>query len=200
MRPSLCLLFLLIFALPACKPKVLYFIAAPRIVSAKDSVRLSWRTRGKAEMIFYQSRITNPPGDSANMLDFLLVARKGEQTSAPYKQTVRLVSPQTRDVLSFSLTGREGDTIIATGTKDTTLYRGFAIVAMAGLMHRPIFAEHNGRTVLLPDSGITVTTMADLPYDGVWTLRTILTTREKSDRTLIPNTLDVITIIKPINH
>jgi hypothetical protein len=191
---------LLVFGLPACKPRVFYFTATPRIVSSKDSVRLSWKTTGKAEMIFYQDRISNPPGDSADMLEFVLTARKWGKTSAPFKQSVKLVPQQSRDVLSFSLTGQEGDTLIAAGIKDTNLYRGFVLISIASLSHRPIIVVHNGMRAVLSDSGVAVTALRDIPYDGLWTLKSVLTPAEKGNKALIPNTLDAMTIIKPINH
>ena len=197
--PPFCLLLLACCWL-GCQPKVFTFTATPRIITAKDSVHLNWRTRGIATMSFYQDRIAHPPGDSADALEFVLVATKGGKESAPFRQQVTVVAEQSRDALSFSLTGRDGDTLLASGIKDTTLYAGFEIVAATGLSHRTIILSHNGVTAMLPDSGVTVTTLQGLPYDGPWSLKSPLTPEEKNKTAPIPNTLDALFTIKPIKH
>lgn len=183
-----------------CKPKVMLFTAAPRIVTSKDTVQLRWKTRGKAAMSFSRQRVARPPTDSVDLLDFVLVAAKWGKTSAPFLQQVQLVAEESQDPLSMPITGLEGDTLIAAGIKDTLLYRGFEMVSVMSLSHRPIVAVHDGVTTLLPDSGIIVTTLQGLPYSGPWILKSALTPIEKTDRSKIPNTFDARTIIKLIKH
>jgi hypothetical protein len=189
-------LFLLVITVASCKPKIYSFSASPRIITDRDSVHLSWLVRGKPELVFHQKKIRYFASDSLQLLQFSLVAAKGNSRTAPLLLEIKVLPLLYRDILVFPVTGRHGDTLVASGIKDS-LYQDFKIESMASMSSRKILVEHGVYQTMLYDSGLRSKSFKDLDYSGPWKIQSLLTREEKENPRLIPDQFMISVFIKP---
>jgi hypothetical protein len=189
-------IFLLIIAVTSCKPKIYSFSASPGIITNSDSVHLNWVIRGKPEMVFHQKKIPYFAGDSLQLLQFSLLAVKGSTRTAPRLLEIKVLPPLYRDILIFPVTGRHGDTLIASGNKDS-LYLDFKIESMASMSGRKLLIEHGVYQTMLYDSNLRSKSFKDLDYSGPWKFQSLLTPEEKENPKLIPDQFMISVFIKP---
>jgi hypothetical protein len=193
-----CFICFLLLCLLSCKPKIFSFTASRHIVTSMDSVHLEWKVRGKPELDFSQKRISYFSGDSVDLLLFKLTVRKGRQKPVSETLEVKLVPPLYKDYLAITVTGRNADTLVASGIKDS-MYRDFNIESIASRNDRRMMVVHGGREIILSDSGSQVQTLKGLDYEGPWNLRSLLTPEEKQNPRLIPDRFIITVLIQPKN-
>jgi hypothetical protein len=187
---------LLIVTIVSCKPKIYSFSASPRIITDRDSVHLNWTIRGKPELTFHQKKIRYFASDSLQLLQFSLVAVKGGSQTAPRLLQIKVLPLLYRDILVFPITGRHGDTLVASGIKDS-LYLDFKIESMASMNSRKMLIEHGVYQTMLYDSGLKSISFKDLDYSGPWKFQSLLTPQEKANSKLIPDQFMISVFIKP---
>lgn len=189
-------LFLLFFMIYACKPEIYSFTANPKIITNRDSVHLHWDIRGKPELTFHQKNIPYSGGDSMQLLQFSLVAAKGGSRSAPSLLELNVLPQLSRDLFVLTVTGRHGDTLAATGIRDS-LYQDFQIESMVSVTGRKILVEHNTYQTMLYDSVTRSKTFRGVDYYGTWKFESLLTPEEKVNSKLIPTQFVIAVFIKP---
>ena len=193
-----CVCFLLL-CMSSCKPKIFSFTVSRHIVTSKDSVHLEWKVRGKPDLDSFQKRIPYFSGDSVDLLQFKLTVRKGRKKPVSKTLEVKLVPALYKDYLAIRVTGRDADTLVARGIKDS-MYHDFNIESIASRNNRKMMVVHGGREVILSDSGSQIQTLKGLDYEGPWILRTLLTQEEKQNPRLIPDRFNITAIIQPKNQ
>jgi hypothetical protein len=189
-------MYLLIVTIASCKPKIYSFSASPRIIINADSVHLNWAIRGKPELTFHQKKIRYFADDSVELLQFSLISVKGSSRTAPRLLEIKVLPLLYRDILVFPITSRHGDTLVASGIKDS-LYLDFKIESMALMSDRKILIEHGMYRTMLYDSGLQSKTFKELNYSGPWTFQSLLTPEEKANSKLIPDQFMISVFIKP---
>jgi hypothetical protein len=188
--------FLLMIAVASCKPKIYSFSASPRIITNSDSVHLNWVVRGKPQMTFHQKKIRYFASDSLQLLQFTLVVVKGSSRTAPRLLEIKVLPLLYRDILVFPVSGLHGDTLVASGIKDS-LYQDFKIESMASMSSRKMLVEHGVYQTMLYDSNVRAKTFKDLDYSGPWKFQSLLTPEEKANSKLIPDQFMISVFIKP---
>ena len=184
----------------ACHPKIYSFTALPQAVWSKDSVQLHWTARGKTSLLFDQLQQANPPGDSLHLLEFTLVAEKGNKPIAHQKRQVLLLTGQSHSILVLrmdSLSAKE-DSLIAIGINDTLRWKGVAIQTVTADANRPLLVSHAGKTALLSGNSTVSAEWTNLPYSGPWEVKSPLSDAERNNHSLIPTRILLNVIIKPI--
>ena len=189
-------LFLLFVIFCSCKPEIYSFTANPKIITDRDSVHLHWDIHGKPELTFHQKKIPYSGGDSMQLLQFSLVAVKGESRSAPRLLELNVLPLIFRDVFILPVTGRHGDTLVAAGMRDS-LYQDFQIESMVSVTGRKILAEHNRYQTMLYDSVTRSKTFRGVDYYGVWKFESVLTPEEKVNPKIIPTQFVIAVFIRP---
>jgi hypothetical protein len=194
--PGRVCLLLLFITINACKPEIYSFTASPKIITDRDSVHLHWSIRGNPELTFHQKKIPYSDGDSLQLLQFTLVAEKGGSRSAPRLLELSVLPLLYRDLFVLPVTGRHGDTLVATGTRDS-LYLDFQVESMTSVTGRKILVEHNTYQTMLYDSVTRSKTFRGVDYYGKWKFQSLLTPAEKENPKLIPNQFVIAVYIRP---
>jgi hypothetical protein len=189
-------LFLLFITIISCKPKIYSFTASPRIVTDRDSVHLNWVIRGKPDITFHQKKIRYFNDDSLQLLQFTLVALKGNSRTTPRLIELKVLPLLYRDILIFPVNGRHGDTLVASGIKDS-LYQDFKIESINSMNGRKMLIGHGIYETMLYDSGARSKTLRGLDYSGPWQFQSLLTAEEKENTKLIPNQFMIAVFIRP---
>jgi hypothetical protein len=173
----------------SCKPRIFFFDASPRTVTSKDSVTLTWKIRGKPTMLYDQKKIASTQGDSINILEFTLVAEKSNKPPAHLERQVTLLGAVNIEtmVIRVEKLNSTGDTAIATGITDTSLWKGVSVNTVSANLSRVQLVQHNGHQAFLSDTMEKNRSWQGDPYMGRWTVIFPLTTEEKNNHSLIPS-------------
>ena len=190
------LIFLLLITVASCKPKIYSFSASPRIITNPDSVHLNWIIRGNPELTFHQKKIRYFASDSLQLLQFSLISIKGGSRTAPRLLEIKVLPLLYRDILVFPITSRHGDTLVASGIKDS-MYSDFKIESLSLMSVRKLLIEHGVYQTMLYDSGKQSKSFKDLNYNGPWKFQSLLTPEEKANSKLIPDQFMISVFIKP---
>ena len=184
-RCTLYTLFVFSFAV-SCKPRIYSFIPSSQVITQDDSVQFTWDVRGKATLLFDQRNIARPNNDSLHVLEFTLVVKKGSH-EAHQKVQISVVPKQTTDYLVFPVTSLNGDTLIASGVKDTMLWKGFSIASITSVNQRVLTVIHDDVQSVIEDTSTASIVWRGKPYSGTWIIKTLLTPAERNNHDLIPN-------------
>jgi len=180
----------------SCAPKI-NFTASPAIITKGDSVLLNWKVKGKPTLMFDQRKISRPLNDSLEILEFTLSVQRGKKEKY-IKRQVSILPKESTDQVTLITNEIKGDTLIASGIKDSTLWAGFEVISVSSLSGRPLIILHAGRESELKDSQIPSNLWEGTRYAGNWKIMALLTEAEKKDHSIIPNQLEIKVIIRPI--
>ena len=147
--------------------------------------------------MFDQRKITHPPGDSLEILEFTLSVQKGK-IEKYIKRQISVLPKESTDRVVLITTDLKGDTLIAEGIKDTVLWANFQIISVSSLSSRPLVVIHANRQSGLKSPEIPSDVWEGTPYAGAWKIMSILTESEKKDSTIIPGQLEVSVLIRPL--
>jgi hypothetical protein len=189
----------MIFLFASCKPKIYSFQAEPSAVSNADSVRLQWKIRGRPTMMYDRVSMANPGGDSLQLLEFTLVAEKGNNDPAHAKRQIILLPEACKTILYVRMDSlsKNGDSLIAIGINDTIRWNDVVIADLSNTAFRQLMISHAGRSGVLEDGAMHDAGWKDLPYGGNWEIKSPLTEMEKKDHSKIPTRIELQVIIKP---
>jgi hypothetical protein len=140
-------------------------------------------------MLYDQKKIGSTQGDSINILEFTLVAEKGNKPPAHLKRQVTLLGEaniQTM-VVRVEKLNSAGDTAIAMGITDTSLWKGVSVSTLSSSLSRVQLVQHNGHQAFLNDTTEKNRSWEGDPYMGGWTVIFPLTPEEKTNHSLIPS-------------
>ncbi len=179
----------------SCAPKI-QFIVVPPTISKGDSVFMNWKIKGQPTLMFDQRKIAHPPNDSLEILEFTLSVEKNGKVKY-IKRQVSVLPAESSDKVTFSITGLQGDTLIADGTKDTLLWKNYEIISLSTVTGRPLIISHAGTVAEIKEPAVPSGTWKDKPYAGYWKIMSILTEAEEKDNTIIPNSLEIQAVIRP---
>jgi hypothetical protein len=187
--------FLLALILAACKPVIYSFSASPGIVSENDSIHLKWKARGTPGITFHQKKIRYFGTDSLQLLQFILVSTKGAGSYVRRPLEIVVLPNLYCDTLILPVGSRQGDTLVATGIRDS-LYQHFKIDSIVSLNSRKMIVQHGVYETMLYDSNVRSKTFRSLEYAGPWKLQSVLTPAEKENPKLVPEQLMIAVFIK----
>jgi hypothetical protein len=199
LRSKLFLINGMFLLLVSCGPKIYYFEAEPRAVSSADSIIMRWKIRGKPTMLFDRIWMANPGADSLQLLEFTLVAEKGTKEPAHLKKQVILLPRASRSTLYIRMDSlsASGDSLIAISTNDTMRWQNVYIMSLSNYSGRELVVSHAGRTKELNKGSSDDNNWADLPYGGLWEIKSPLSESEIKDHSLIPARIELQVTIKP---
>ncbi len=180
----------------SCVPKI-NFTATPAVITNGDSVLLNWKVKGKPTLMFDQRKIPHTPNDSLEILEFTLSVQRGKKERY-IKRQVSVLPKETIDRVALITNEIKGDTLIASGTKDSTLWAGFEVISVSTLSERPLIIFHADIESMLKDSEIGSNQWEGTRYCGNWKIMTLLTEAEKKDHSIIPDQLEIKVIIRPL--
>ncbi len=168
----------------------------PPVISKGDSVFLNWKIKGQPTLMFDQRKIAHSSNDSLEILEFTLSVEKNGKVKY-IKRQVSVLPAESSDRVTFSITGLQGDTLIADGIKDTLLWKNYEIVSLSTVTGRTLIISHAGTVAEIKKPGVSSDNWRGKPYAGYWKIMSILTEAEKKDNTIIPNSLEIQAIIRP---
>lgn len=181
----------------SCAPKITSFTALPPTITKGDSVILNWKIRGKPTLLFDQRKVAHPGNDSLEIIEFTLSVEKNKK--AKYiKRQISVLPAESMDNLILATTDLKGDTLIASGIKDTTLWNNFEVISVSSASKRTFIVVHNNIRSQLDSSGVISYAWEGSKYSGYWKIMTILTEAEKKDSSIIPGQLEIKAIIRPL--
>jgi len=188
--------FLLSCLCYSCSPKVISFGVQPCAhITKEDSVRLTWRVRGKPVLLFYTEDAGDDENPGKQYLTYKMVAQKGSK-EATYPPLVLTLHTDTSIDNIIINTRRSGDSAIATGIRDISEWSThFLLDSLSSPRHRALTVLHAGNTIELSADGRKHAAPPGLTNSGEWEIRTLLSDAEKKDSSLIPPRLLVKTII-----
>jgi len=189
--------FAFVFFFSSCAPKITNFTATPATITKGDSVLLNWKIKGKPTVMFDQRKIAHPPGDSLDILEFILSVQKDKKVKY-IKRQVSLLPKESSDRVVLITNDLHGDTLIAAGLKDTILWSEFEIISVSSLSARPVIVIHANKKSVLKNPEIPSDIWQGMPYGGNWQIMSIVTEEEKKDHSLIPNQLEIKVLIRPV--
>jgi len=180
----------------SCAPKI-NFTASPAIITKGDSVLLNWKVKGKPTLMFDQRKISHPPNDSMEILEFTLSVQRGKKEKY-IKRQVSILPKESTDEVVLITNDIKGDTLIASGIKDSSLWADFEVISISSLSKRPLIILHAGRESELRDSEIPSNLLEGTHYAGSWKIMTLLSEAEKKDHSIIPDQLEIKVLICPL--
>jgi|GEM_PF-1693186 len=189
------LLLVLIFY--SCAAKIGSFTATPATITKGDSILLNWKIKGKPVLMFDQRKIAHPKGDSIDILEFTLSVQKGDKVKY-IKRQVPVLPEESSDRVVLLTNELHGDTLIAEGVKDTSLWSNFEIVSVSSISKKILFVIHDNRQGILESAGTSSDVWEGSKYSGFWRIMTILTEAEKKDSSIITGDLEIKALIRPI--
>ena len=181
----------------SCAPKVTSFTALPPTITKGDSVTLNWKIKGNPTLLFDQRKITHPGNDSLEVLEFTLSIEKNKKEKH-IKRQVSVLPAESMDKVILATSDLKGDTLIATGIKDTLLWANLEIISVSSASKRTLIVLHNDIRSQLDSSGVISNAWDGSKYSGEWKIMTILTDAEKKDSSIIPGQLEIKAIIRPL--
>ena len=155
----------------SCAPNI-NFTASPAIITKGDSVLLNWKVKGKPTLMFDQRKISHPPNDSMEILEFTLSVQRGKKEKY-IKRQVSILPKESTDEVGVITNDIKGDTL-------------------------PLIILHAGRESELKDSEIPSNLLEGTRYAGSWKIMTLLSEAEKKDHSIIPDQLEIKVLISPI--
>lgn len=191
-------LFLILFFY-SCAPKITSFTASPATITKGDSVMLKWKIKGTPTLMFDQRKIAHPGNDSLDVLEFTLSVQKGKKEKH-IKRQVSMLPNQSMDLVVLATNELKGDTLIASGTKDSALWSGFEIVSVSSASHRTLIVIHNNIKTTLDSLGTSSSAWEGTQYGGAWKIMTLLTDAEKRDSAIIPGQLEIRAVIRSFKN
>jgi hypothetical protein len=189
------LAFIIIFY--SCTPKIFSFTASPPTITNGDSVILNWKIKGKPTLMFDQRKISHPGNDSLQVLEFTLSVEKGKKEKH-IKRQVSLLPKESTDKVVLITNNLKGDTIIAEGIKDTTLWSNFEVISVSSASSRTLVVLHDNIQAELNSAGVASNVWKGVHYAGYWKIMATLTEAEKKDSTIIPGQLEIKVLIRPL--
>lgn len=187
-----CFTLILIFC--SCAPKI-NFTALPATITKGDSVLLNWKISGKPTLLFDQRKIAHAPGDSLEILEFTLSVQKGKKVKY-IKRQISVLPKESTDRVVLMTNNLHGDTLIASGIKDTLIWAGFEIISVSSLSARPVIILHANIKFELKNPEIPSNVWEGTPYAGDWKIMSLLTEAEKENHSLIPGQLEIKVLIR----
>ncbi|MEO6838567.1 MAG: hypothetical protein ABI185_09260 [Ginsengibacter sp.] len=181
----------------SCAPKITSFSALPPTITKGDSVTLNWKIKGKPTLVFDQRKIAHSGNDSLEVLEFTLWVEKNKKEKHINRQ-ISVLTEESMDNLIFATTDLKGDTLFASGIKDTILWNNFEIISVSSASKRTLSVVHNNIQSQLDSSGVISNAWDGSKYSGRWKIMTILTDAEKKDSSIIPGQLEIKAIIRPL--
>jgi hypothetical protein len=194
--PKTTCVVLLVSVIVSCNPKINSFSSNPKIVTENDSVRLSWNVSGTPGLTYHQKKVRYLGNDSVQLLQFILVSTEGSRVSSPQTLEIPVLPNMYRDVMIFPVVSRHGDTLMASGTRDS-VYNDFKIESMASVNNRKMLVQHGVYQTMLYDSSKRSKSLQGLDFAGPWILQSLLTPAEKENPKLVPDQLMIAVFIRP---
>ena len=186
-----------LFIFYSCAPKITSFTALLPTITKGDSVTLNWKIKGKPTLLFDQRKMAHPGNDSLEILEFTLSVEKNKKEKH-IKRQISVLPAESMDNVILATTDLKGDTLIATGIKDTLLWNNFEVISVSSASKRTLIVLHNDIRSQLESSGVISNAWDGSKYCGEWKIMTILTDAEKKDSSIIPGQLEIKAIIRPL--
>ena len=162
---------ILVFIFYSCAAKISSFTATPATITKGDSVLLNWKIKGKPVLMFDQRKIAHSNGDSIDILEFTLSVQKGDKVKYRKRQ-VSVLPEESSDRVVLITIELHGDTLIAEGIKDTSLWSNFEIVSVSSISKRTLFVIHDNRQAILESAGTSSDVWEGSKYSGFWRIMT----------------------------
>ncbi|PWT74715.1 MAG: hypothetical protein C5B59_10520 [Bacteroidetes bacterium] len=183
------------FALAAtsCGPKIFYFRSNQYTIAGGDSVQLTWSVRGTPTLLAYTDTAA-PEEKRPEYRNYHLVVHKNGKEIMKQVQVIILPIVSEDDIVFSTI--RKGDSVIASGIKDTTRWGTFfKLQTVASGSGRTLTVMHGGKMVVLEKDRSSSAAFVGIANSGFWVISSPLSDAEKKDTTLVPARLKIHTVI-----
>jgi hypothetical protein len=191
------IIFILLIHLCSCGPKIYNFQVESKVVTATDSIRVHWRTRGKSTLLIHE-KFKAVQNDSIKIVELTLVTEKSNKLVRRFLQ-VEVREDQLVDSIIFSTQVESDSVIVAKGMKSADRWNKYQVLSVTNPSARPLLVKHSGRQFLLKPLATSTEAFNSTPVAGDWEFRSTITEAEKRDPSKLPSTLKIITLIKEAN-
>jgi hypothetical protein len=160
-------------------------------MTADDTLKINWDVKGTPTLLVHEAQL---PDSAGKILEMKLVVEKGGKEVNKVVQ-VEVLPKNSTTSIAFS-TELRGDTLVAEDDKNPGVWGDrFEILSVSNASNRPLTVTHSNRTASLDKAGSPSNAFAGTPVEGRWSFKSMLTAAEKADHSLLPERLQINTII-----
>jgi len=160
-------------------------------MTAEDTLKVNWDIKGTPTLLVHETEL---PDSGGKILEMKLVVEKGGKQVNRVVQ-VEVLPKNSTTSITFS-TALVGDTLVAEDDKNPGVWGDrFEILTVSNASNRPLIVTHANRTASLDKAGTPSNAFAGAPVEGRWVFKSMITATEKADHSLLPERLQINTVL-----